>query len=251
MRVRLESRHEDTLVLQFSVIDTGIGIAPEKQQLVFDPFRQADGSPTRRYRGTGLGLTISARLVKLMGGEIGLESQPGRGSRFFFTVQLEAAPETISPPKPAQLARLSASLVHQPVRPLRILLAEDNIVNQKLALEFLKREGHMIKVVADGQEAVAATRDETFDLVLMDVQMPTVDGLQATEKIRASERGTGRHTPIIAMTASAMNGDEERCLEAGMDDYVSKPVDFAALRETLAKFGAVETATSGAVHSRV
>jgi osomolarity two-component system sensor histidine kinase NIK1 len=122
------------------------------------------------------------------------------------------------------------------MRSMRILVAEDNVVNQKLALELLRREGHTIVVVGDGHQAVEAVRGEAFDLVLMDVQMPILDGLEATEEIRCAEKGTGRHIPIVAMTASAMNGDQEKCLKAGMDAYLTKPIDIASLRETLMKF---------------
>jgi signal transduction histidine kinase/CheY-like chemotaxis protein len=240
VNVRLESPAGREVILRVEVIDTGIGIPKEMQQLIFYPFRQADGSPTRRYRGTGLGLTISARLVELMGGRIGVESEAGKGSTFFFTVRL--APSRIaanlSPHRSGEVHALGSALNAAPatMRSMRILLAEDNVVNQKLALELLRREGHSIVVVGDGQQAVEAVRGEAFDLILMDVQMPILDGLEATAKIRAAEKNTARHLPIVAMTASAMNGDHEKCLAAGMDDYLTKPIDIASLREMLAKF---------------
>jgi signal transduction histidine kinase/CheY-like chemotaxis protein len=254
IKVRQESRSDTELHLHVAVTDTGIGIPREMQKLVFDPFRQADGSAARRYCGTGLGLTISARLVELMQGQIGVESEPGKGSTFFFTVRLAPAPASASAQLPAappvsaapqvtvKLRAMAAAVNRQQanVRPLRILLAEDNLVNQKLASELLKRDGHTIVVVGDGHEAVTAIGADAFDLVLMDVQMPTIDGLRATAEIRAAERGTGRRTPIVAMTASAMKGDQERCLEAGMDDYLTKPISLANLREKLAKFGSYE-----------
>jgi signal transduction histidine kinase/ActR/RegA family two-component response regulator len=232
VNVRLENRAGAALSVYIAVADTGIGIPAEMQQLIFDPFRQADSSATRRYNGTGLGLTISARLVELMEGRIGVESAVGAGSTFFFTVRLIQAPTKVSLHTPVKLRAPAVTLT----RSLRILLVEDNLVNQKLASELLKRDGHTIVVVGDGHQAVAAARDGVFDLVLMDVQMPTIDGLKATAEIRTAEKATGRHMPIVAMTASAMNGDQERCLEAGMDDYLTKPIDLAALRETIARF---------------
>jgi signal transduction histidine kinase/CheY-like chemotaxis protein len=252
VKARLESRSDAHVVLRVEVIDTGIGIPLEMQQLVFDAFRQVDGSPTRRYHGTGLGLTISAHLVELMGGRIGVQSAVEKGSTFFFTVRMAEAAAKISL-QPLAKSRVPASpLTNWPAAEgsLRILLAEDNVVNQKLTSELLRREGHSIVVVENGQEAEAAVRGQAFDLVLMDVQMPTIDGLKATEKIRAAEQGTGRHLPIVAMTANAMHGDKEKCLEAGMDAYLTKPIDIASLREMLARFTSdrIERPSSSAAH---
>jgi signal transduction histidine kinase/ActR/RegA family two-component response regulator len=243
VNVRTENRSGAEVILRVEVTDTGIGIPVEMRQLIFQPFRQADGSPTRRYYGTGLGLTISARLVDLMGGQIGVESEIGKGSTFFFTVRLASAPQ-----HSAELIALAAAVDsgHIVTRSLRILVAEDNVVNQRLASELLRRDGHSIVVVGDGNQTVAAARDQKFDLVLMDVQMPVLDGLQATAQIRAA----GNNVPIVAMTASAMNGDEAKCLEFGMDGYLTKPIDVAALRETLARFGSDRAArpSSSAAH---
>jgi two-component system sensor histidine kinase/response regulator len=363
------SEAADEVVLAFSVRDTGIGITPDQQRIIFHPFAQADGSTTRRYGGTGLGLTICNRLVKLMGGSIGMQSDIGRGSMFHFTVRLgiaddssrgrdfgppalqgvralivddnatnrrilaetltrwgmrpvvaDSAPaalrlyQTADPPihlilsdvhmpemdgfelagrikrrtptavvvlltsgshagdiarcrelnvdayltKPVIQKELQASILRvlqppaveargtglplrggtqqQPLeaaRQLRILVAEDNAVNQKVALRMLESEGHSAVVVANGHEALAALERERFDLVLMDIQMPEMDGFETTAAIRAREHLTGRRIPILAMTAHAMTGDHDRCLIAGMDAYIAKPVKKADLMQAI------------------
>ncbi|MBN1824813.1 MAG: response regulator [Candidatus Eisenbacteria bacterium] len=363
---RLPEAEPGRVRLLFRVRDTGAGIPAEKRALIFHAFSQADGSTTRKYGGTGLGLTISTRLVRMMGGEISVESRVGEGSTFSFTVLFEeAAAETrpdlnsggmrvldglralvvddnptnrryiqdmlrqwkmetlcvaSGPEGLAELARAAArgepyplvlldgempamdgyevarrilmnpaggapriimltssprpgqtdeckrlgvfSILLKPVKPsslleilirsvndlplgalsaarseadgtekagLRILLAEDNVINQQVAEAFLRKKGHTYRIASDGMEAVAAFGEEPFDLVLMDLQMPKMDGIEATAAIRAREKETGVHVPIIAMTAHAMSGDRERCLEAGMDDYVSKPIQMKEL----------------------
>ena len=237
--VRVEPRAStlDRLCLCFSVADTGIGIPAEKQRLIFTPFEQADGSTTRKYGGTGLGLAISSKLVALMGGEIWVESQPGQGSTFNFATFLQRAPAGAG-----ELAHTDTehtptaeTVVARPARPLRILLAEDNLVNQKFTLRALEKRGHTVVVANNGLEAVAAHRQDHFDVVIMDVQMPEMDGFAATQAIREAEKVTGGHQPIIALTAHAMKGDEERCLRAGMDAYVSKPIQTQALLEVIAR----------------
>jgi CheY-like chemotaxis protein len=370
--VKQEWARQEELGLHILVSDTGIGIPPDKQQTIFAVFSQADTSTTRRYGGTGLGLTISRQLVEMMGGQIWVESTLGVGSTFHFTVRLgQGQPSTaltflepsrlhgvrvlvvddnatnrrilhdqlsawqmrpalahsaqealsllyqaaaqgqpfpliltdahmpemdgftlveriqqdpqlrgatilmltsaqqkadmvrcrqlgiavylIKPVKPAELQQAllralgqkrqtqgkpaSAVQVQQHQRPLRILLAEDNAVNQKLAVRLLQKWGHDVVVVVNGKAALAQVEQEAFDVVLMDVQMPEMDGLEATAAIRAREHSTETHLLIIAMTAHAMKGDKERCLAAGMDDYVAKPLKSEELRAALARVG--------------
>jgi two-component system, sensor histidine kinase len=240
-----ESRSSDgDLMLEFCVRDTGIGIAPEKQRAIFQAFSQADGSMSRRYGGTGLGLTISARLVEMMGGSISVESQPGQGSCFRFTIRVEPA-EQLQSGAPAADSALPART--EPTRRLRILLAEDHPVNRQLAVRLLEREGHTVVVAADGREALLALAAASFDIVLMDVQMPVMDGVEANEALRRSERGSGRHTPVVALTANAMKGDRERYLSCGMDGYLTKPIRRKELAETLQRFAGAGYASDGPV----
>jgi len=226
----LDDGTADQAVLHFSVVDTGIGIPADRQQAVFRAFTQVDSSTTRRYGGTGLGLTISRNLVAMMGGRLLLESEPGRGSRFHYTipVKLPASPERAEAESP-EIDR--GGFVE---RPLRVLLVEDNAVNQRLATRLLERRGHTVRATSTGGGALDALEREAFDLAILDVQMPDIDGLKIAAIIREREaRGTlptsPRHLPIIALTAHAMTGDRERCLQAGMDGYVSKPIDAAGL----------------------
>ncbi len=207
--------------LLLAVTDTGIGISAEKQRLIFEAFSQADNSITRQYGGTGLGLTISSRLVGMMGGRLSVESVVGRGSTFSFTTRL-GHQSTSS--KNRALVPLARRATEQVDRPLRVLLAEDNSVNRMVAIRLLEKRGHSVAVAGNGREALDATEQRVFDVVLMDLEMPEMSGLEATAAIRRREQRTGTHIPIIAMTAHAMIGDRERCLAAGMDGYVSKPV---------------------------
>jgi len=231
-----------TLLVRFEVTDSGIGIDAETQTRLFAPFVQADGSTTRKYGGTGLGLAICRQLVERMGGRIGVDSAAGQGSTFWFTVAF-ARGSTADEAQPAQTgvesmppARLSVvkrtPMPRTDLAPL--LVAEDSTINQQVALGMLKKLGLAADVVANGREAVAALARTTYAAVLMDCQMPEMDGFEATSEIRRRE-GSARHTPIIAMTANAMQGDRERCLAAGMDDYVSKPVRIEELTAALVR----------------
>jgi hypothetical protein len=246
LRISVDSSTPHGLRLHFVVWDTGVGIAQEKQKLIFDAFSQADGSTARRFGGTGLGLTISSRLVELMGGTIWVESTLGAGSSFHFTASLGEGKEAVKthPVPRAQVVELesSVSLSHQTVqgrtKRVRVLLAEDNAVNQKVASRVLEKQGHHVTVASNGREALAALDRAHFDVVLMDVQMPEMDGFETTAVIRDRERISGSHLPIIAMTAHAMQGDRERCIAAGMDNYISKPLNAPELIELLEKFSA-------------
>jgi signal transduction histidine kinase/DNA-binding response OmpR family regulator len=397
--VVVESGKGESVCLHFAVSDTGIGVPPKQQQLIFEAFTQADGSETRKYGGTGLGLSISLQLVALMGGRIWVESEVGKGSTFHFTAQFGLQAEPISPPavfdpallqgasilivddnstsrrvlretvtqwgmvvtavedgeaarkamtersqaegpyslvlldahmpdtdgftlseqlirfygnsktafvlltasgqrgdalrcqmagigaylaKPVHPAELQSVLIatlksknendrpyplitrhtvnenqrptahsieNTPVRPLQILLAEDNPVNQKVAVRLMQKKGHFVEIAVHGQEAVEKYAARKFDLILMDVQMPGMNGFEATACIREKEKTTGNHVHIIAMTAHAMKGDRERCLEAGMDDYVSKPIDSQALYEAMSRASPHRSTADGFVRN--
>jgi signal transduction histidine kinase/DNA-binding NarL/FixJ family response regulator len=231
VRARCLSQSEDGVVIQFSVSDTGIGIAGQKQPFIFDAFEQADTSTTRKYGGTGLGLAICKKLVEMMGGRIWVESEIGRGSTFHFTARFAIQP-TMADTQSELLDAIHSSKgkeTRQPGGPLRVLLAEDNEVNQRLALRLLEKRGHSVTVANNGKEAIDAYAAGEFDLILMDVHMPQINGFEATAAIREKEKAAGKHTAIVAMTAKAMKGDKEKCLEANMDGYVSKPIDVAEL----------------------
>jgi len=227
--VRVESREADRVFLEFAVRDTGIGIPRADLDNIFQPFTQADPSITRKFGGTGLGLSICSSLVGMMGGRVWVESEPGQGSTFYFTARLPLAREPCSEPQAEKVLRAAPAA-------LRILLVEDNPANQKLVTHILRERGHAVDVAGDGHDGIRRAAHGHYDVILMDVQMPGMDGLEATRAIRARENGQG-HVPIIAMTAHAMKGDRERCLAAGMDGYLPKPIDgreMIALVERLA-----------------
>jgi PAS domain S-box-containing protein len=218
---------EGSVTLQFSVADTGVGIAPKDQERIFGPFTQADASTTRQYGGTGLGLTIARRLVDLMGGRMWVQSKAGEGSVFHFTVRLGLQQGPEQGPQPAAgttVPPVPTAISPVPSRVLHLLLAEDTQANQKLVTYILNHRGHSVTVVENGQQACEAVQREEFDAVLMDVQMPVLDGFQATQAIRTLQDPKKARLPIVAMTAHALKGDADRCLAAGMNAYLSKPI---------------------------
>jgi len=247
LSIAQKQKDANTIVLHFQIRDTGIGIARSKQQTIFTSFSQADSSMTRKYGGSGLGLAISKQLVEMMGGTLWLESVEGVGSTFHFTTVLKPG---------RQEDTLVAAVATKPVRPLSILLADDYPINCDLAQLILEKDGHNLATVSDGMAALVALSEQEFELIFMDVQMPNMDGLTAAQIIRQSEEGHdlqqydlpeelakrlaerchGRHIPIIAMTANAMEEDRRKCMVAGMDGYLTKPFDPLQIRRVIADF---------------
>jgi len=227
----LEVQTESAETIRFTVADTGIGIPADKQAALFTPFTQVDGSTTRRYGGTGLGLAICKQLVELMGGQIGLQSEFGKGTTFWFTLTLEkklkarGADESFFDVAPAKTIPAVALSVDQKKK-VRILVAEDNATNQLVLQKILEKMAFRCRAVGDGREAIQALAEKDYDIVLMDCQMPVLDGFDATRVIRSGGAGIKNpRIPVIALTANALAGDREKCIAAGMDDYLSKPVD--------------------------
>jgi CheY-like chemotaxis protein len=225
MKTSLVTRNSATAQIHFEVMDSGIGIPKDAQNKIFQPFVQADTSTTRRFGGTGLGLSISQHLVHMMKGQIGVESEIDQGSRFWFTLDLPLADETpaVGSPHPDVIRE-----------GLRILLVEDNAINQVVAKKSLQKYGYDVTVVNNGQEALDALNRESFHLILMDCEMPVMDGYEATRRIRSSG-AIYQNIPIIAMTANAMAGDRDHCLKAGMNDFIAKPFVVQDVLSTIQK----------------
>jgi CheY-like chemotaxis protein/HPt (histidine-containing phosphotransfer) domain-containing protein len=216
--------------LLFEVVDTGIGIAEEARPRLFNAFSQVDGTISRRFGGTGLGLAICKRIVENLDGKIGLDSEVGEGSRFWFEVPVSA----IAAPAPAP-SREDAAMLPR----LKVLLVEDNAVNREVASQFLHKLGQDVSIAIDGAQAVRLASEEDFDLILMDMQMPVMDGIAATKAIRA-QPGKRRTVPIVAMTANASDADRRRCVEAGMTGFQSKPISMAQLAAIVANHAPAE-----------
>ena len=227
--IRMRMDHKRPELVHVAVADTGIGIPPEKQATIFEPFQQADVSTTRHFGGTGLGLAICRELAMLMGGEIWVESEPGCGSTFHFTVHLPNAVDAVSDGTTGDRA-IPATVWKQH---LSVLLVDDNAINALLARKLLEKSGCRVKHAENGVQAVEMSFDETYDFILMDIQMPMMDGYEATRRIRQRERG--RRIPIYALTANAMKGDAEKCLEAGMDGHLMKPLERSALQGVIGR----------------
>ncbi|MBT8129474.1 MAG: response regulator [Gammaproteobacteria bacterium] len=228
VRIQLASSDDNNAMVSFEVEDTGVGIEDHIQDKLFNEFTQADGSTTRKYGGTGLGLAIVRQLVEMMHGEFGVESKPGQGSTFWFRIPLEISSEqTLKQPGEFEQEFKGTLSGH-------ILLVEDNPINQMIAQKMLEKIGLESTLAHDGQQALNMLEQNTYDAVLMDCQMPVLDGFEATRRIR--EQGGLKELPVIAMTANVMEGDREKCIAAGMNDYIGKPVVEAALKNTLARW---------------
>jgi CheY-like chemotaxis protein len=233
VRAAVYDSREKIVTIHFSISDTGVGIPPEKITTIFEAFRQADVAVAQGRGGTGLGLTICSQLVSMMRGRIWVESEPGEGSIFHFTAMLRQAADPAAPAKSTGGATPQDLSI--PTKRLKILLAEDNEVNQTITVRILSKLGHAVTVASDGVEALAAWENGYFDLILMDIQMPQMDGFECTANIRLREQQNGGHTPIIALTAHALKGYDERCLDAGMDGYLSKPLRSEDLHAAIAR----------------
>jgi signal transduction histidine kinase/ActR/RegA family two-component response regulator len=246
LRVDRGDRDSEGDVMHLSVTDTGIGIQADKQSAIFDSFAQADASTTRKFGGTGLGLSIVAQLTRLMGGRIWVESEFGLGSTFHIAIPFQSLPinEPVGKTNRHAVLPIPAPAQRGPITPLRILLAEDNAVNALLALTLLRKVGHEVTHVVTGRQALDALSLHEFDIVLMDVQMPDMDGLAATAEIRRSESDTGRHIAIVAFTAHAMAEDRKRFLDAGVDGYLTKPFSPDQLHAVIASLTSASASAS-------
>ncbi|WHH61378.1 PAS domain S-box protein [Petroclostridium sp. X23] len=228
LSVKKHSKKLDSFELLFSVSDTGIGIAKSEIDRLFRCFSQVDGSITRKFGGTGLGLAISKQLAEMMGGTIWVESKKGEGSTFFFTLPLKVGQVPVK-------KEVDQNLVKKPNIPLKILLVEDDKVNQIVFQQMLSDKGHTMQIASNGKEALEIIKKEKFDIIFMDIQMPEMDGIEITQRIRQMEGGT-KHVPIVAVTAYALKGDKERFLSLGMDEYLAKPMQMEALFSVLDRY---------------
>ncbi len=229
VHVKLDSLSENDCAIKFEVIDEGIGIPKKNIETIFDVFTEAHNTTARRYGGTGLGLAICKKLVEMMRGSIVVESVEGKGSIFRFTMIFGYKAHVTEKLKEDVNKNTTIDTLPEDIKHLRILLAEDNMINQRVASKVLEKFGWQVTCVTNGQEVLDILTNQTFDVILMDDQMPVLDGVAATQVIRREEKQTGMHLPIIAMTANAMAGDPERYLSSGMDGYVSKPIDRSLL----------------------
>ncbi|MFA5535965.1 MAG: ATP-binding protein, partial [Bacillota bacterium] len=240
--INLKVATAEYLELEFQVSDTGVGMDGEELKRIFSSFNQADSSITRKYGGTGLGLAISKQLVEMMGGSIWVNSEKGRGSDFYFTIR---SGQKLLVPKSEQEELDTIPKVEQP---LKILLAEDDKINQLVTGRILKEAGHQVETASNGADAFKIISEGRIDLALMDIQMPAMDGLEVVKRVRKMEQGSGKYTPIIALTAYALKGDREKYLAAGMDDYLAKPIQINDLLEVIDR-NQQKIKTAGAVRS--
>jgi len=234
VRLREVGQLADQALLRFEVQDSGIGISADEKKRLFTAFEQADSSMTRKYGGTGLGLAISKRLVHMMGGEIGVDSEPGKGSTFWFTVRLGLISEVTTPAASSPLEESAETELRRRFAGARVLLAEDEPISQEVSRAILEDVGLLVDLAEDGEMALALAQIADFDIILMDMQMPKMNGLDATRAIRADSLNTD--TPILAMTANAFLEDRQACLDAGMNDHIGKPVVPEILFEILLKW---------------
>jgi len=228
--ISVEDEQTDSWRIRFAVTDTGIGISKEAQRKLFEAFTQADSSTTRKFGGTGLGLSISKKIINLMQGELAVQSELGKGSTFFFSINVGKSQEIIAEKLLTPTEDADTAPSHERV----ILLVEDNKVNQMVASKLLQKFGYAYATAENGEEALKQLAERSFDAVLMDCQMPIMDGFEATKTIRLMEQASGQHVPIIGLTANALDGDKERCMACGMDDYSTKPIKIEELKEKLA-----------------